>query len=105
MSRRWSRLAPALLAAALILFDAPASALAHAGLVLASPEPGTGLAQAPAAVIVKFSEPLNLSLTLRTQEALKSALLVERLRASEQGSVYVSTYRFQAPDRTEIAPN
>ena len=36
---------------------------AHAELVLASPGPGIGLAQAPAAVVIKFSEPLNLALT------------------------------------------
>ena len=41
----------------------PASVSAHAEVVLASPQPGTGLAQAPAAVVIKFSEPLNLSLS------------------------------------------
>ena len=41
----------------------PVSVAAHAELVLASPRPGTGLAQAPAAVVIKFSEPLNLALS------------------------------------------
>src|SRR5213596_2452877 len=41
----------------------PGSVAAHAELVLASPQPGTGLAQAPAAVVIKFSEPLNISLS------------------------------------------
>lgn len=36
-------------------------AQAHAEVLLSSPQPGTGLAQAPAAVVIKFSEPLNLS--------------------------------------------
>ncbi len=53
----------AALAAALLLFGAPAEALAHAEVLLASPAPGTGLAQAPAAVVIKFSEPLNVSLS------------------------------------------
>lgn len=51
------------LAAASLLLGAPAAAQAHAELLLASPAPGTGLAQAPAAVVIKFSEPLNLSLS------------------------------------------
>lgn len=38
-------------------------AAGHAGLVLASPFPGSGLAQAPGSVILKFSEPLNVSLS------------------------------------------
>lgn len=46
-----------------LTLGAPAATLAHAELVLASPEPGTGLAQAPAAVIIKFSEPLNVALS------------------------------------------
>ena len=37
--------------------------MAHAEVLLASPSPGTGLAQAPAAVVIKFSEPLNPSLS------------------------------------------
>src|SRR6266566_2389224 len=38
-------------------------ALAHAELVVASPAPGTGLPQAPAAVVLRFDEPLNLRLS------------------------------------------
>ncbi|MHB8400276.1 MAG: copper resistance CopC/CopD family protein, partial [Candidatus Limnocylindrales bacterium] len=45
------------------MLGAPVVAQAHADLVLATPAPGTGLAQAPAAVVIKFSEPLNLSLS------------------------------------------
>ena len=41
----------------------PGVTQAHAEVLLASPSPGTGLAQAPAAVVIKFSEPLNLSLS------------------------------------------
>jgi copper transport protein len=36
---------------------------AHAELVLAKPPPGSGLPQAPAAVVIKFTEPLNLALS------------------------------------------
>lgn len=39
------------------------AALAHAELALAKPVPGTGLAQAPAAVVLKFTEPLNISIS------------------------------------------
>jgi copper transport protein len=54
---------PGLVAAIVLGLGVPASVTAHAELVLASPAPGTGLAQAPAAVVIKFSEPLNLALT------------------------------------------
>jgi copper transport protein len=36
---------------------------AHAEIVLAKPSPGSGLPQAPAAVVIKFTEPLNLALS------------------------------------------
>ena len=62
MDRRLARLVAALGAIALLL-GAPATAQAHAELLLASPAPGTGLVQAPAAVVIKFSEPLNLALS------------------------------------------
>jgi len=52
-----------MLAAVLLQLGAPAVAQAHAELQLASPAPGTGLAQAPASFVIKFSEPLNLSLS------------------------------------------
>ncbi len=60
--RRLACLLAALGAIALLL-SVPAAAQAHAELLLASPAPGTGLAQAPAAVVIKFSEPLNLALS------------------------------------------
>ena len=53
----------ALLAGAVLVLAAPGGVAAHAELILASPAPGTGLAQAPAAVVIKFSESLNLSLS------------------------------------------
>ncbi|MGH2659389.1 MAG: hypothetical protein ACRDHS_06930 [Actinomycetota bacterium] len=37
----------------------PAPAGAHAGLVASTPSPGIGLPQAPGAVVLRFSEPLN----------------------------------------------
>ena len=48
-----------LLLAAAFALAAPGTVAAHAEVLLASPEPGTGLSQAPAAVVIKFSEPLN----------------------------------------------
>ena len=44
----------------------------------------------------------TLARTLATEEGLKSAVMTERLRGSVDGPEYVSTYRFQAPDRAEI---
>src|SRR5574340_1218454 len=44
-------------------FVVPRPAAAHAELVLADPAPGTGLPQAPGAVVLKFSEPLDLGLS------------------------------------------
>lgn len=38
-------------------------AFAHAEIVAATPEPGVGLAQAPGALVLKFSEPLNRELS------------------------------------------
>ena len=49
--------------ASVLLFASAGAALAHAELALASPAAGVGLAQAPAAVIIKFTEPLNLDLS------------------------------------------
>lgn len=46
-----------------VALGSPAAVTAHAELLLASPAPGTGLAQAPAAIVIKFSEPLNVSLS------------------------------------------
>lgn len=46
-----------------VALGSPAAVTAHAELLLASPAPGIGLAQAPAAVVIKFSEPLNISLS------------------------------------------
>ncbi len=52
-----------LLAAVTFVLGSPSAVAAHAEVLLASPAPGTGLAQAPAAVVVKFSEPLNVGLS------------------------------------------
>ena len=49
--------------ASVLLFASAGAALAHAELALADPAAGVGLAQAPAAVIIKFTEPLNLDLS------------------------------------------
>src|SRR6266540_6312463 len=51
------------LAGLTFVFGLPASVAAHAEVLIASPAPGTGLAQAPAAVVIKFSEPLNAALS------------------------------------------
>ncbi|MFF7191668.1 copper resistance protein CopC [Streptomyces sp. NPDC008222] len=59
--RRRVRLAVA--AALLILLASAVPAFAHASLVSASPAPGSGLPQAPAAVVLRFDETLNLRLS------------------------------------------
>ncbi len=55
----WRRRALAALAAtgALLVLAVPASA--HATLVAATPPPGAGVPQAPGAVVIRFTEPLN----------------------------------------------
>lgn len=63
MPRRWVVRYLMLLAGLTFMLGAPGGVVAHAELLLASPSPGTGLAQAPVSVIIKFSEPLNLSLS------------------------------------------
>lgn len=59
MSERRLRLlcAVAVVAGAVLLPAVPASA--HASLVAATPPPGTALPQAPGAVVIRFTEPLN----------------------------------------------
>ncbi|MFB7115427.1 copper resistance protein CopC [Streptomyces sp. NPDC056291] len=51
------------MAALLMVLASAVPAFAHASLVSASPAPGTGLPQAPAAVVLRFDEPLNLRLS------------------------------------------
>ena len=47
----------------------------------------------------------ELARALTSEEALKSAVLTERLRGSADGPTIVSTYKFQAPDRAAITVN
>ena len=63
MRRQRSLRLLASLALGAFVLGLPPTAQAHAELLLASPAPGTGLAQAPAAVVIKFSEPLNVALS------------------------------------------
>ena len=46
-----------------------------------------------------------LARSLVAEEALKTAVLTERLNGSVGGPTYVSTYRFEAPDKAEITLN
>jgi copper transport protein len=60
MTRRlWS----ALVLATIMVVGLPATALAHAGFVSSSPEPGSTLGTAPGQVSLTFSEPLNTKLS------------------------------------------
>jgi copper transport protein len=54
-------LAAAIAAGLVLVF--PTEALAHAGLLSSTPEPGTELSSAPGAVTLRFSEPVNVRLS------------------------------------------
>lgn len=57
------RLAAATVVAAIAVVALPTTALAHAGFVSSTPEPGSTLGTAPGQVILTFSEPLNTRLS------------------------------------------
>ncbi len=61
--RMTKRLVAATVVAAIAVVALPGAALAHAGFVSASPEPGSTLGTAPGQVILTFSEPLNTRLS------------------------------------------
>ena len=61
--RMTKRLVAATVVTAIAVVALPATALAHAGFVSASPEPGSTLGTAPGQVILTFSEPLNVRLS------------------------------------------
>lgn len=64
MTRRVAKTSVLVWLAALALALVPATpASAHAELVSATPAPGTGLPQAPGAVVLRFNEPLNMRLS------------------------------------------
>ncbi|HYT80361.1 MAG TPA: copper resistance protein CopC [Actinomycetota bacterium] len=58
-----NRLLAATVVAAIAVVALPAPALAHAGFVSSTPEPGSTLGTAPGQVILTFSEPLNTRLS------------------------------------------
>ena len=60
------RLVAATVLAAIAVVALPAPALAHAGFVSSTPEPGSTLGTAPGQVILTFSEPLNTRLSRAT---------------------------------------
>ena len=61
--RMTKRLVAATVLAAIAVVALPAPALAHAGFVSSTPEPGSTLGTAPGQVILTFSEPLNTRLS------------------------------------------
>lgn len=61
--RRISQVILGVALAAVIVVGAAAPVFAHAGLLLASPAPGSGLPQAPGEVVLRFSEPLDIALS------------------------------------------
>ena len=86
---RWRarRVVPvAILAISAVAF-LPTAALAHAGLVSASPEPGSELAISPAVVDLSFSEPLNAKLSGATVTAPDGQRTTGRTTGPEEISV------------------
>lgn len=80
----------ALLAAIVVLSAVvllPAAALAHAGLVSATPEPGSELAIAPALVVLRFTEPLNMRLSDATVTTPDGERVAGRVTDIEEISV------------------
>jgi len=68
----------------------PTTAQAHAGLVSATPEPGSELGIAPAVVILRFSEPLNARLSGATVSAPDGQRTAGRATGLEEISVRLS---------------
>jgi copper transport protein len=80
----------ALLAAIIVLSAVvflPATALAHAGLISATPEPGSELAIAPALVVLRFTEPLNVRLSDATVTTPDGERVAGRVTDAEEISV------------------
>jgi copper transport protein len=78
------RLVAAIVLAAIAVVAMPATALAHAGFVSSTPEPGSTLGTAPGQVILTFSEPLNLRLSRATVLAPDGTTAMGRVIADDR---------------------
>ena len=73
------------------LIASPTLALAHAGFVSSTPEPGATLSTAPGVVTLGFSEPLNVTLSRATVVAPDGTAFQGRSDGPEQIIVTMTT--------------
>ena len=74
-----------------ILLVYPTVAVAHAGLVSSTPEPGAELGTPPGAVALRFTEPLNVRLSRASVTTPDGVAVNGRVTSSQQISVNLST--------------
>src|SRR6266508_353466 len=89
--RMTRRLAAATVLAAIAVVALPAPALAHAGFVSSTPEPGSTLGTAPGQVILTFSEPLNTRLSRATVLEPDGSAATGRVTAEERMVIDLTT--------------
>lgn len=85
------RLAVATVVAAIAVVALPAKALAHAGFVSSTPEPGSTLGTAPGQVILTFSEPLNTRLSRATVLEPDGSAATGRVTADDRMVIDLTT--------------
>jgi copper transport protein len=88
---RRARIMVVSLATAGIMCTFPAVAMAHAGLVSSTPEPGAELGTGPGVVVLRFAEPLNVRLSRASVTTPDGATLDGKVTSSQQISVDLST--------------
>jgi len=77
--------------AAIAVVALPATALAHAGFVSSTPEPGSTLGTAPGQVILTFSEPLNTRLSRATVLEPDGRVATGRVTADDRMVIDLTT--------------
>jgi len=85
------RLAAATVLAAIAVVALPATALAHAGFVSSTPQPGSTLGTAPGQVILTFSEPLNTRLSRATVLEPDGSAATGRVAADDRMVIDLTT--------------
>jgi copper transport protein len=85
------RLAAAIVVAAIAVVALPGTALAHAGFVSSTPEPGSTLGTTPGQVILTFSEPLNTTLSRATVLEPDGSAATGRVTADERMDIDLTT--------------
>jgi copper transport protein len=85
------RLVAATVLAAIAIVALPATALAHAGFVSSTPEPGSTLGTAPGQVIIAFSEPLNAKLSRASVLGPDGSTATGRVTADDRMTIDLET--------------